>query len=355
MSKSAERAQTSANSIVRNTTDKGSKEVTEGPPGFLPDDRLREICEKHYNQILPIMAEKVHKEKLQGVRTRLTYGESSRQKSQAREKNQLSKSESCDKEKRTKKRRYKSLNVMTRDSHQNQSPIVFSRLRHGESSSTRRRSPFDTLSPESIDSYDALRKAFLGNFLQQNMYIKDPVEIHHIKQREEESTKAFMKCFKAKSRHVNGASECMSISGFMHGITNPDLIKHLNDNILKSVDKMMGMTTTFLKGEVYPAYQDPKRDSSNGHGEIQGTPTKSGPAENMNKSKFYEFHRDKGHSTDEYIHLKKQLEEAVRSGQLSHLIKDLKKGNNKVDHTKTSKKGEAPNKEKAPAIFMVQP
>ncbi|GKC22964.1 reverse transcriptase domain-containing protein [Tanacetum coccineum] len=266
MSKSAERAKTPVNSIVRNTADKGSKEVTEGPPGFLPDDKLREICEKTLQQ-----------------------------------------------------------------------------------------NPADHGGEESIDSYDALRKAFLGNFLQQNKYIKDPVEIHHIKQREEESTKAFMKCFKAKSRYVNGASECMSISGFMHGITNPDLIKHLNDNILKLVDKMMGMTTTFLKGEVYPAYQDPKRDSSNGHGEIQGTPTKSGPAENMNKSKFYEFYRDKGHSTDEYIHLKKQLEEAVRSGQLSHLIKEFKKGNNKVDHTKTSKKGEAPNKEKAPAIFMVQP
>ncbi|GJV19087.1 hypothetical protein Tco_1368107 [Tanacetum coccineum] len=105
MSKSAERAQTPANSVVRNTAGKGSKQATEGPPGFLPEDRLREICEKHYNQILPIMAEKVHQEKLKGVQTRLSYSESSRQKAQTKEKTQLSESESCDRKRRTKKRR----------------------------------------------------------------------------------------------------------------------------------------------------------------------------------------------------------------------------------------------------------
>nr|GEY76904.1 reverse transcriptase domain-containing protein [Tanacetum cinerariifolium] len=44
---------------------------------------------------------------------------------------------------------------------------------------------FDDLPPESIDSYDDLKKSFLENYLQQKKCIKDPVEIHHIKQREE--------------------------------------------------------------------------------------------------------------------------------------------------------------------------
>ncbi|GJR76068.1 hypothetical protein Tco_0088433 [Tanacetum coccineum] len=79
--------------------------------------------------------------------------------------------------------------------------------------------------------------------------IKDPVEIHHIKQREEESTEDFVQRFKAESKHVKGAPECMRISGFMHGITNPELIKCLHDNIPKSVDEMMRTTMAFLKGE----------------------------------------------------------------------------------------------------------
>ncbi|GJS54349.1 hypothetical protein Tco_0627711 [Tanacetum coccineum] len=81
----------------------------------------------------------------------------------------------------------------------------------------------------------------------------------------------------------------------------------------------------------------------------------SGPAEGRNKNKFYEFHRDKGHSTDECLHLRKQIEEAVRSGQLSHLIKELKQGPNTGEHVKTIKKGDTSNKEKAVTIFMIQP
>nr|GEX59180.1 reverse transcriptase domain-containing protein [Tanacetum cinerariifolium] len=80
--------------------------------------------------------------------------------------------------------------------------------------------------------------------------IKDLIEIHHIKQREGESTEDFVQRFKAESRHIKGASECMRISGFMHGITNPELIKRLHENIPKSMDEMMKATTAFLRGEV---------------------------------------------------------------------------------------------------------
>ncbi|GJW69371.1 reverse transcriptase domain-containing protein [Tanacetum coccineum] len=93
---------------------------------------------------------------------------------------------------------------------------------------------FDDLPPESIDSYDDLKETFLANYLQQKKCIKDPVEIHHIKQREGESTEDFVRRFKTESRDVKGAPEVMRISGFMHGITNPELIKRLQTKIIKS-------------------------------------------------------------------------------------------------------------------------
>ncbi|GJX43351.1 reverse transcriptase domain-containing protein [Tanacetum coccineum] len=55
---------------------------------------------------------------------------------------------------------------------------------------------FDKLPKESIDSYEDLRAAFRENYRQQTKHIKDPVEIHHIKQRDGESTEDFMERYK---------------------------------------------------------------------------------------------------------------------------------------------------------------
>nr|GEW04074.1 hypothetical protein [Tanacetum cinerariifolium] len=94
---------------------------------------------------------------------------------------------------------------------------------------------------------------------QQKKCIKDPVEIHHIKQREGKSVEDFMQIFKAKSRHVKGSPECMRIFEFMHGITNPELIKRLHVNISKLVDEMMKITIVFLQGEMTASNQARKK------------------------------------------------------------------------------------------------
>ncbi|GJS75580.1 hypothetical protein Tco_0725461 [Tanacetum coccineum] len=240
--------------------------------------------------------------------------------------------------------------------------------------------------------------AFLANFLQQKKCTKDPVEIHHVKQREGESTEEFVQRFKAKSRHVRGAPECMRISGFMHLITNPKLIKHLHDKISKSVDEMMRVTTSFLRGEVatsnqarkkaLPAWkqQEPGRkqnfdkrgDFQNQQrserrrdkfmlltkslreilaldkGKFKTSPPMTTPVEKRNNNKFCEFHGEVRHNTDECMHLKRQIEELIKAGKLSHVIKELKQGSEK-DQPKAEKKEEAYGKDKAMAILMVQP
>ncbi|GKA79220.1 reverse transcriptase domain-containing protein [Tanacetum coccineum] len=213
---------------------------------------------------------------------------------------------------------------------------------------------FDKLLPESIDSYEVLWKAFLGNFSQQKKYIKDPMEIHNIKQKEGESTKAFMEQFKAECMYVNGAPECKRISGFMHGITNPNLIKRLNDNIPKSVNEMMSVTTTFHQGEVTVANQSrKKRPPTWRHHETSHKP-------NFNKRPNFKNRHKPGRRQDRFTPLiktpkkilametvkfkaplpMKHIEEVVKFGQLSHLIKELKQGSNKEEHAKAAKKEE---------------
>ncbi|GJV85265.1 reverse transcriptase domain-containing protein [Tanacetum coccineum] len=118
---------------------------------------------------------------------------------------------------------------------------------------------FDDLSAESIDSYDDLKKAFLENYLRQKKYIKDPIELYNIKQRHGESTEDFVRRYKLERRDVKGAPECMRISGFVHGITNPELIKRLHDKIPKTVDEMIRVTTSFLRGEVATSNHERKK------------------------------------------------------------------------------------------------
>nr|GFD01997.1 reverse transcriptase domain-containing protein [Tanacetum cinerariifolium] len=52
--------------------------------------------------------------------------------------------------------------------------------------------------------------------------------------------------------------------------------------------------------------------------------------------------------------LKRKIEEMLKAGKLSHLIKELKQNHGK-DQTKIAKKGETPGKDKPLAKLMVQP
>ncbi|GJQ97364.1 reverse transcriptase domain-containing protein [Tanacetum coccineum] len=75
------------------------------------------------------------------------------------------------------------------------------------------------------------------------------------------------------------------------------------------------------------------------------------PVEKRNTSNFCEFHEEVGHTTDECMHLKTQIEEMLKAGKLSHLIKELKQNNGK-DQAKATKKGETSGKDKRLAILM---
>nr|GEZ33279.1 reverse transcriptase domain-containing protein [Tanacetum cinerariifolium] len=66
---------------------------------------------------------------------------------------------------------------------------------------------FDELPLESVDGYKDLKAAFMAYFMQQNKYVKDPVEIHNIKQRDEETIEGFMECFKTETGRMKGAPE----------------------------------------------------------------------------------------------------------------------------------------------------
>nr|GEW10544.1 reverse transcriptase domain-containing protein [Tanacetum cinerariifolium] len=91
-----------------------------------------------------------------------------------------------------------------------------------------------------------------------------------------------------------------------------------------------------------------------GNLKFKAPPLMTTPVEKQNHAKFCKFHGEVGHNTDKCMHLKKQIEEMLKVGKLSHLIKELKQ-NNGNEQPKTAKKGETSGKDKALAILMVQP
>nr|GEZ18777.1 reverse transcriptase domain-containing protein [Tanacetum cinerariifolium] len=175
---------------VRNTVGKGNEQISKNLNRPASDAGFREYCNKHYHQLLPLIAEKVHQETMQQEKLKEVK------------------------------------------------PVLTSKDAQEE---TRRRKRFhNTPSPElqlkedtAYQRLDFTRKrAFsIFNTVYRTAYIRP------------------------ESMHVKETQECMIIFGFMHGITNPELIKRLHDNIPKSVDEMMRVTKAFLKGEVAASNQ----------------------------------------------------------------------------------------------------
>nr|GEY05267.1 reverse transcriptase domain-containing protein [Tanacetum cinerariifolium] len=168
----------------------------------------------------------------------------------------------------------------------------------------------------------------------QKKYVKDLVEIHNIKQKDRETVKDFMERFKVETERIKGASECMQISGFMHGVNNPELTKRLNKHVPNTMEEMMIATTTYIQGEVpregrgssrfTPLTRTPKEILAVEAGKFQPPPPMVTLVEKRSSNKFRDVYNNKGH--------------------------EIKQGR---DQPKVGKK-EAPAKDKSMEIHMIQ-
>ncbi|GJT63276.1 hypothetical protein Tco_1006809 [Tanacetum coccineum] len=201
------------------------------------------------------------------------------------------------------------------------------------------------LPPESIDGYKDLKAAFLAYFMQQKKYVKDPVEIHNIKQRDGETIEEFMDRFKVETGCMKGAPKYMRIFGFMHGDQSK---RHASEQR----SDFRGQPREGRESSKFtPLTRTPKEIITTERGKFKPPPPMVTPVEKRSSNKFCDFHNDKGHSTNECMQFKKQIKELARAGKLSHLIKEIKQGG---DQPQLGKK-EVPAKDKSMAIYMIQP
>ncbi|GJT14863.1 hypothetical protein Tco_0873569 [Tanacetum coccineum] len=213
------------------------------------------------------------------------------------------------------------------------------------------------------ERYDDLKKAFLENYLQQKKCIKDPIELHNINQRDGESTEDFVKRYKLESRDVKGAPECMRISGFVTTSFLRGEVAASNHERKKSFSPWKqqegNQKQNFRKGN-FRNQQRPERNQDRftlltktpkeifalEKAKFKAPPPMTTPVEKRNHAKFCKFYGKVGYNTDESMHLKKQIEEMLKAGKLSHLIKELKLNSGK-EQPKVAKKGETSGKDKS--------
>ncbi|GJX12763.1 hypothetical protein Tco_0204521 [Tanacetum coccineum] len=353
----------------------------------MSDEVLREMCDKNYHQLLPLIAEKMQKEKeqkdkLNAVKARLIYGEESGIKIRSREESHYSESKTPTARteprrrhgggysrspsphasvfKRLKKNRSPSPRPRPRkeggvfnrlgrkepatsarpDSRQ-RSPRtkrneVEARRRQQKGTPSRTTSQYSESEDKSTIAYEELRTAFKEKLSSANKLYQDPEENNHIKQRDGESTEDFMERYKAEVLDVEGAPECMRISGFMHGITHPGGSCCTQSRPEKS---------TFVLETVRRGEQTEFQER------LQRPDRKPDRFSLLTKTPKEIFALEKGKFKAPPPMQRKQIDEMIKAGKLSQFIKELKQN----DKPKAPKKGEAFGKDKPLTILMIQP
>nr|GEU72928.1 reverse transcriptase domain-containing protein [Tanacetum cinerariifolium] len=240
-----------------------------------PRVNIQEFCEEYYEDILPIIMDKVRHDRRKDVHTRLDFGEGPRERTRE-------------------------------DSHH---------------SSARAR----TTKPERLKVQDRLRYDPVGQIPRTVLEVK-----------------AIPTGWTLQMKIVQRIRNASVV------LENHMKRRKDNESSLSSVSKSDSSEGREGRGSnrFNPLTRTPKEILVAEAGKFQPPPPMVTPVEKRSSNKFCYFHNDKGHSTDECMQLKKQIEELVRAGKL----KEIKHGR---DQSKTGKK-ETSAKDKPTEIYMIQ-
>ncbi|GKA22331.1 reverse transcriptase domain-containing protein [Tanacetum coccineum] len=192
----------------------------------------------------------------------------------------------------------------------------------------------------SILDYKDLKAKFQSHFSQQKKFTKTHLVVNNIKQREGESTRAFITRYTDDTLQILGLHEEQRISSFVHGLRTRSLVKHLSTDLLSTYKGLMEKNYTWAKakevatngasGDRRDNFKRSKKSSwDNNRG--QKNKDKFSPYQGPNHGLLPSLSK----SLKEILAMEKtarsfepppkMFEKAVNSGQLSHLVKGLKK------------------------------
>nr|GEV67576.1 reverse transcriptase domain-containing protein [Tanacetum cinerariifolium] len=202
-----------------------------------PRLNIQDFCEEYYEDILPIIMDKVRRDKRKEVHTR----DHPRGRSRPR------RLDASNKDCREDMERFRGVeesydHSFSHSYHDRDCSRHMKRRRDNESplSAYRKVTPvtegaagvwFDELPPESVDSYKDLKAVFLAYFMQQKKYVKDPIEIHNIKKKDGETIEDFMEQFKVKTGRMKGPPNEVAIRGTLSAKGRTTLCSILKENL----------------------------------------------------------------------------------------------------------------------------
>ncbi|GJV43445.1 reverse transcriptase domain-containing protein [Tanacetum coccineum] len=232
---------------------------------------------------------------------------------------------------------------------------------------------FDRMPNGCIDNWANLREMFVERFALRRRCSKDPTEVLKIVRKANESLLNFKERWTEEIWYIQGVPKVMQISAFMRNSKCLELARRFFDQVPQTVTEMMKRVDDFVKSEdAFKSTELPKGEQSDrGHGtshrglwppgrrnesrrfenqrqevsqlsleslvkrpkEILATelqlqlpppPPLIGTPKKENLDRYYDYHGEKGHCTNDCFQLKRQLEIALEPRKLNHLSKDLK-------------------------------
>ncbi|GJZ54571.1 reverse transcriptase domain-containing protein [Tanacetum coccineum] len=210
---------------------------------------------------------------------------------------------------------------------------------------------FDRMPNGCIDSWADLCEKFAERFALRRKCSKDPTEVSKIIRRANEMLPDFKERWTEEMGYIQGVPEVMQISAFMRNSKCPELARRFADRVPQIVTEMMKRVDDFIKfEEAYKSTELPKGEHlERGHRTpykgsrpsriMQGEdPPKTDGYNAYNRRDHYQPYvsprqqgrREKGHYTNDCYQLKRQLEAALKSRKLNHLVKEVRqRGSNR--------------------------
>nr|GEX15819.1 hypothetical protein [Tanacetum cinerariifolium] len=98
-----------------------------------------------------------------------------------------------------------------------------------------------------ILNYEDLKAKFRSHFSHQKKFTKTHLAVHNVKQREGESTRAFITRYTDDTLQILGLHKEQRISGFVHGLRTRSLVKHLSTDLPSTYKGLMEKTYTWVE------------------------------------------------------------------------------------------------------------